>query len=395
MRLFGWTFLFVFLAVETGSAQQPAPSPRGGASLNPDISLDGLFSAGYFSKIPNLQFGGHDPKNRGFTAENIELTLGSVVDPYFRADAHIVLLIEDGETVVEVEETYLTTLALPHHLQLLAGQFFTRFGRLNPTHPHTWDWADQPVVNSRFFGPDGVRNPGMQLSYLFPLPFYLELAGSVQNANGETAVSFLSKEGEEIAGRILPKREVHSLGDLLYLGRARASWDLSEAATLVLGSSALLGPNASGPRARTNIFGGDLYFKWRPARASFGWPFFTVQTEALWRNYQAGEFITPVSETLAATTLRDGGFYTQAAYGFTRRWVAGLRFDLARGNDPTDPQRDHRWRGALDLTFYPSEFSKWRLQYDHDVAQHRSDRPIHALFLQWEFLIGAHGAHKF
>ncbi|MGH7274761.1 MAG: hypothetical protein ACREIQ_09925 [Nitrospiria bacterium] len=32
------------------------------------------------------------------------------MDPYARADAHIIYLIDDGESVVELEEAYLTTL---------------------------------------------------------------------------------------------------------------------------------------------------------------------------------------------------------------------------------------------------------------------------------------------
>ena len=39
------------------------------------------------------------------------------------------------------------------------GQFLTEFGRINPTHPHAWAWLDQPVIEARVFGPDGMRRP--------------------------------------------------------------------------------------------------------------------------------------------------------------------------------------------------------------------------------------------
>jgi len=45
----------------------------------------------------------------------------------------------DNQTDVEVEEAFMQTTSLPFNLQLKAGQFFAAFGRLNPTHPHTWD----------------------------------------------------------------------------------------------------------------------------------------------------------------------------------------------------------------------------------------------------------------
>jgi hypothetical protein len=45
------------------------------------------------------------------------------------------------------------------------------------------------------------------------------------------------------------------------------------------------------------------------------------------------------------------------------------------------------------LTFYPSEFSKIRLQYNYDHGELFGTD--HSVWLQVEFLLGAHGAHKF
>jgi hypothetical protein len=383
------------LCVSIGSsswAQSPPVSGRSFQSFNPEISLDGLFSAGYFSEPENLNFGGHDPNQRGFTVENVELTLGATVDPYFRGDAHIVYLIEDGESRVELEEAYATTLALPYHLQAIGGQFFTRFGRINPTHPHAWDFADQPVIANRVLGPDGLRNPGVQFSWLLPLPFYLELLGSVQNANGETATSFLSTEDGEVGGHPMIQRDVHHLSDLVWMGRIRSSWTPSDTVEVVMGGSGLFGPNATGLDTQTEIYGIDLYTKWRPLNAERGFPFVALQAEGMWRSYEAAEDLTI---PLFAETLRDSGFYVQGVWGFITRWVAGFRVDYADGNRPTDPLGDQRWRLSPNLTFYPSEFSKLRLQYNIDYAEHLNDKPLHAVFFQFEFLIGTHGAHTF
>lgn len=389
-------FLFIFFFGSTvwGQTSQPPGRPLALSSLNPEISLNGLVAAGYFSEAENLNFGGHDPKNQGFTFQNLELTLGATVDPYARADAHIIYLIEDGESVVELEEAYLTTLALPYRLQLIGGQFFTRFGRLNAQHPHAWDFADQPVINNRLFGGDGLRNPGIQLSWLTPLPFYLELIGSVQNANGETAASFLSEAGESVGGHELDERGIHHLDDLLYMGRVKSAWGLSDTVEMVIGGSGLFGPNASGLDSRTQIYGVDLYTKWRPLNARGGFPFAAFQAEGMWRLYEAGDI---TGAGLPDETLKDGGFYAQGLWGFAYRWVAGARVEYANGNgDSTaDPLRDRRWRLSPNLTFYPSEFSKWRLQYNIDYAEHLDDKALHAVFLQFEFLIGTHGTHLF
>jgi hypothetical protein len=341
--------------------------------------------------------------------QNVELTFAGVVDPYLRGDANIVLLIdEEGETVIELEEAWLSTLDLPFHLELEAGQFFTEFGRLNPTHPHSWDFVDQPVVNSRFFGPDGLRSPGLQLSWLAPLPFFAELVLSAQNSQGETVVSFRNAPDEAIAGRTLIERDVRGPGDLLYLARLRTSFDLSDELTLVGGLSALFGPNASASDTDTRIYGADLFFKWRPLDANQGWPFIGWQTEAMLRRYQAGAVLdADGAELTGRTTLDDAGLYSQLLWGFARPWVAGVRYDRARG-EPTafaspdgdyatrlDSVRDSRQRYSAVLSYYPSEFSKLRLQYNYDRAEFLSAGDAHAAFVQFEILFGAHGAHKF
>jgi hypothetical protein len=76
--------------------------------------------------------------------------------------------------------------------------------------------------------------------------------------------------------------------------------------------------------------------------------------------------------------------------------VAGVRGEYVAGEegDLTDPLRERRVRVSPNLTFYPSEFSKWRVQYNWDDVANRDDI-VHSVFLQWEFLIGTHGAHTF
>jgi hypothetical protein len=377
-----------------------------------DLSFDLLGAAGGSSApegdLRRLQGGGHDPKNQGFTLQNVELTFAGVVDPYLRGDANIVLLIDaEGETVIEVEEAYLSSLDLPFNLQFEAGQFFTEFGRLNPTHPHSWDFVDQPVINSRVFGPDGLRSQGVQVSWLTPLPFFAELVLSAQNSHGETTVSFRGTPEESVAGRTLVERDVRGLADLLYLARLRTSFDVGDELTLVGGLSALFGPNASATDTSTRIYGADLYAKWRPLDANQGWPFLAWQSEVIFRSYQAGEVPAEAGALAAATTLGDVGLYGQLLWGFARPWVTGLRFDLARGereayaspdggyDSRTDALRDSRKRGSAVLSYYPSEFSKLRLQYNYDRAEFLSGPDAHSAFFQFEILFGAHGAHKF
>jgi hypothetical protein len=120
----------------------PAPvvGARSGVSFNPDISFIADFALAAFNHDDNLQQGGHDPTENGFNLQALEMAVSADVDPYFKFNSNIVF----GTDGVELEEAYATTLSLPASLQVRAGQFLTRFGRINPTHPHAWDFWDQP-----------------------------------------------------------------------------------------------------------------------------------------------------------------------------------------------------------------------------------------------------------
>lgn len=377
---------------------QPPPPPllrTAGGRAYANLSLDVLAAAGSATEpeVTSLQLGGHDPTRRGFTIQNVELVVDGAVDPYFRGQANLIFFIDaEGETVVELEEAYATTTSLPANLQVKAGQFFTEFGRLNPQHPHFWDFVDQPLINGRLFGPDGLRSAGARVSWLMPVRFYSELFLTVQNAHGETLTSFGSAEGESLFGRPIVESAVASAGDLLVAPRYSASLDLGATQTILLGGSAAFGPNGTGPDGRTHIYGVDFFYKWKPARAEKGFPFVKVQAEAMRRSYRAA-----ASEAAAEATFRDSGLYAQALWGFRTRWVAGARYERvygARGDaSPEDPLHEPRWRASANVSWFPSEYSKLRLQYNYDGRERSRDAS--SLWLQLEFLLGAHAAHKF
>jgi hypothetical protein len=67
---------------------------------------------------------------------------------------------------------------------------------------------------------------------------------------------------------------------------------------------------------------------------------------------------------------------------------------MAGDEGPTpDPFTEERWRSSVNLTWFPTEYSKLRLQYNHDE---RSDFDnADSVWLQLELTLGAHAAHKF
>src|SRR6266516_1888414 len=191
------------------------PITIGGGKNYMNISLDGLFALAYSSArdLNHIEVGDHDPQQRGFNARNTELAFDGAVDPYFEGFANIVYKLDnDNETEVEVEEAFMQTTNLPYNLQLKAGQFFAAFGRLNPTHPHTWEFVDTPLVNGLFLGPDGLRGVGAQGSWTLPLPWYSQLILASQNGRGSTGFSFRNPGDNGIFfGRETTDREVRGL----------------------------------------------------------------------------------------------------------------------------------------------------------------------------------------
>src|SRR5262249_2454011 len=199
------------------------PITIGGGKAYMNISLDSVFALAYSSAadLHDIEVGDHDPQQRGFNARNTELAFDGAVDPYFQGFANIVFKLDnDNETQVEVEEAFMQTTNLPFNLQLKGEQFFADFGRLNPMHPHTWDFANTHLVNGLFLGPDGLRGVGAQASWTLPLPWYSQLIIASQNGRGETGFSFRNPgDNGMFFDRITTDREARGLQDFVWIPR--------------------------------------------------------------------------------------------------------------------------------------------------------------------------------
>jgi hypothetical protein len=352
-------------------APAPAQSPRSASQLNPSISLIADFALAGFSAAP-METGGHDPARAGFNLQALEMAISADVDPYLKLAANLVF----GEEGAEIEEAYATTTALPSGFQLRAGQLLTRFGRINPTHPHTWDFVDQPLVIGKMLGEDGNRGLGLEASWLTPLPWYTEIVLSETTATG--ACCARSFYGEKDLG-------VRSPRDLEAMAAVKQFHALSPDWSLAHGVSAAYGPNPTGRGEYSLLFGADLYLKYRPITRE-STTIVSLQAEAVTRRRE-----TPKGR------LTDTGLYAQIVWRFAQRWTAGARFDFVSGveGDYLDPEwRSARYRGATAVTFFPTEFSRLRLQASADLPTWRPG-PIFGAFLALEIAVGPHGAHPF
>jgi len=344
-------------------------------SMNPDLSLIFDTALGWFSDDDPEELGDHDPRRTGFTLQQLELHASASVDPFFRLDANLVF----GEDGVEVEEAFATTTALPAGLQLRAGRFLARFGKRNGTHPHQWSFLDQPLVLGKFFGSDGGAGLGLEVSWLAPLPWYVELVGSAQGATGECCARSFYGDSDP---------SIHALDDFVYLIALKQFFDLSDDWALQWGLSAELGANSSARGNRTAIYGTDLFLRWKPTRG------------------EAHRSVDLLVELLARTRqvpgdlLVDWGGFAELRWQLDAQWAIAARHELVTGldDDPLDADwTGNRQRTALAIDFMPSHFGRLRLQGGADVQGWKSgaDQVGGFVMLGLEVGIGAHGAHAY
>jgi hypothetical protein len=165
----------------------------------------------------------------------------------------------------------------------------------------------------------------------------------------------------------------------------RGYQDLSESTNVDLGFSVSRGHNPSGivdgvdvGRFTTRLFGADATVRWRPLQRSI-YRSFIGRTEIVWSRRDQPD------------GLQSGmGYYVSGDYQFARRWFAGLRYDRSAHAD--DAALVDTGQSVL-LTYWPSEFSQVRGQYRRTVFANAPE--ANEFLFQFQFSIGAHGAHPF
>jgi hypothetical protein len=317
-------------------------------------------------------------ENRFFPRE-IELMFFGQIDPYARADVRIEAAeeFEDGarELHVGLAEANLTLLTLPGGTQAKLGLMRNRFGLLNERHREALPQTDQPNVLTQFLGEEGLRESGAEVSWVAPLPFYLEALAGV--FNGDNDVAF---------GR-------GSLKAPLVTGRLRTFFELAEISAIQLGISGASGETPD--KRRSTLAGLDLKYKLTPE----GWrhALLTVAGEALYSNRRVEVFDDAGAGE--DRTRRRWGWYAYGEVQPWRRWLGGVRYDWTQY--PVDPGRE--WAVEPYIAFLPSEFLRFRLAYKHTDRSHRftgpddrgSARVFDEVLFQATFFLGAHPSHPF
>lgn len=351
----------------------PPPPPRrgpqaprlGGAALLLDISAVGDFVANIGIKSDDL----NPLRNRIFPRE-IELAFQGVVDPFISADLFLEVGEEEpGKLEVGLDEAYGTLLALPLGLQARFGFFRVPFGRINLVHPHVLPQVTRPNVLRRFFGEEGLVETGFALNTLLPHPLHEE-------GVFEPWIGIFNGDNEESFGQGSFRRPL----GILHL---KNFFQLTDDSALQVGFSGATGKSEEA--RRTYLYGLDLTYKWKPLDRPF--TSLTLQGELLFSHRKAE---VDLDRGTVEQSFDRYGFYVFGDYRLSRRWFGGMRFDWSQ----FPKERGTReWALSPVLTFWPSEFSQFRVQYT--FTNRNFGRDAHEIFLQTSFSLGPHGPHPF
>ena len=366
-------------------------STRGPGQLLFDMGIAGDFIANFTQRnVDKANAGTFAGLENRFFPREIELSLFGQVDPYARAEVRIEAGEEDpGEIALHLAEAHLTLLTLPFNTQLKMGQMRNRFGLLNPIHEHDRPFIDTPNALRWFLGDEGLVERGAELTWVAPLPFFLE--GMVGVFNGDNEAAF---------GR-------GKLTEPLVTGRLRTFFELSDSSAIQLGLSAASGETPE--RRRNTLLGLDAKYKYTPE----GWqhPLLTLLGEVIYQERRInvlGEDTDGdgVQDTPDQTRRRNrwgwyaGGEMRPFRTGWQKGLGAGFRYDWTQ----YPVMRGREWAAGPFISFAPSEFLRFRLGYKYtertgDRASFgendASARKVDEILFQATFILGAHPAHPF
>jgi hypothetical protein len=345
-------------------------------SFNPDLAVVTDYHASLSSDNDN-------PARNRFDVGSIELDLRAAVDP--RADAVVIVPVSrdvedplffsnkkdsDGkvDTSIDIEEAYLFLhdFGVPN-LTAKLGRFHLRFGRMNILHSHDWPTTDNNFVNQSFLGSESLNDSGLSLSYVIP-------PNLIGGQYVEAIVEIISGEGDE-ANPVLnnsaivdsPAVNVHVLWN----------HDLAPAWNLELGGSFLAGKHNDDSRQNVQLFGADATLIHTDPSGRFN--NLLIQAEAIYG----------IVDTSRTETQYSFGAYLLAQQQINRDWYVGCRLDWTQ--DALDDRREV-WGVSPYVSWYWSEFLRWRLEYQHKAGDVKGED---TLFFQATWIFGAHPPHPY
>lgn len=382
--------------IKTSRAESdvPASSSRRifGNSFNPSIGviLNGRYSnfSRDDSEITGFAVGEEGERGReGISIGESELNFSASVDDKFYGSVTAALVHEDGGIHVELEEAYIQTspgLGLPSGLTIKGGRALWTIGYLNEHHAHTDDFTDRPLPY-RVFLNKAFNDDGLELSYVLPINFYLEIGGGVFRgddfpfggaAGGNIgAWSVFSRVGSDIG-----QNQNWRLGFSILSGKAKGE----EGRSSNEDQMKFIG--------KTNLYVADLRYTWAPTGNARDHEV-SLQSEFFWRQ-EDGTYKVENPPT-ATDNINDdsNGWYVQTVYKFLQQWRVGIRYSQLEAAKAPPALIDSPKTVSAMMGWTNSEFSNLRFQYNYEKLD--KGKADNQFILQYTISLGAHGAHKY
>jgi hypothetical protein len=369
---------------------QPAAQQQGQTFpgiLNPAISAVGNFVA----RTDNQDVFNEDG-NRVDDRLNIreaEVDMRVAVDPY--ADAALITSFESetpGEFEVGVEEGYVTIKKLPFQdqpplgLKLKVGRFRSAFGKTNVLHTHDLPQTFRPLPVTEFLGEEGFISNGVSANFFIPTPWD-------ENSNLDFNIDVLS------GGNIALSPDLNS--QIAYVGHLRWFRGFGDSNSVELGLSSYYHPSSDEVRY-ANLNGFDFLYRWKPLRMG-EWKSFLAGGEIFFtsRAYHEADESPDVRRAIEIQGLQPGdgkplGWTAWGQWQFNRRIYSGIRYDKTDALFNPDFERSSI---TPYLSYYFSEFLRFRVDYEHRWSDFVTEDGRNSLYFELNWVFGSHPPEPF
>ena len=354
---------------------QATPPPIAPNVMNPSITVIGDMLYRY----DNRAVGDENARvDNTVNLREVEFDFRAAVDPYASAVVIFALASEvPGVFEPELEEGYVTIGRLPLpvldspplSLQIKLGRFRTNVGLVNRLHLHDLPWVSRPLVMEQLFGVEGYRGTGASMRLL--LPWF----------DDEGAVEFTA---QVLAGGGIPVGETEArfpsaVGDLRLVQLIAGAHELNVAGIFLFART--------DPEGKLNDFtyATDALYKWQPQSGS-DTTSFLLGGEAFFSHREFRVEPETPDEPPATVINAPIGYFAYAQVQLSRRTYLGARWD-----DTAALSDSGVWTKAVSgyLTWYASEFLRFRFGYEHGFASAEvAER--NTAFAQLDFVFGSH-----
>jgi hypothetical protein len=297
--------------------------------------------------------------NDRISARELELVIGHDIDPYSRFDSTISFSDQEDASL---EEAYVSYWGLPYEINGRIGRFKPKIGKALAVHRDSLDTVDEPLVIQRYFGKEGLSKSGIEFSGFTPL--------SEDTYTQQLTAGFI-EGGVGDEGELLGETERRPT----FYSRLSNFWEISDVSNFEIGGNYLLGSSDEDSSYEVNAFSVDTTYS----------HFFTPINKFKFQN----EFFFQDRKESGMENDNPLGFYSLVDYRLNERWGIGSRFDYVEPVNSVETSLGNNDKaGSAYLTFYQSEFARWRFQYQFaDLADGSEDNRF---FLQGTFAIGTH-----